>query len=301
LPVNIQAEPFNNGHRELNLWRIEANKFVRSPAALTPQADGLAYSEAIYLPGTRQVLGGLYFNPLVGGVEALQLSAALGSASVLGGLDPNRLLQQRISWWRVGNERSQPFAFSTLTVVDWSANGQRLLIKRKQGANYTGLLPTTVAITERATGKTIVYGEILPAIQAWVANQPGQAAETLRLRAWDLEPLGWLPQSNTVFYVRAWSFSQKAPPEFVGLWRFDTQARYPSLVSSHVATVPIVAANGWWVNPAQSPPPNYKSNQPEDSLYASPSRTQLLQKRVLTGFEKFLWWRTTGDTSPEED
>lgn len=299
LPINIQAQPYNNGQRELNLWRIEATKFVRSPAVLSPQADALAYTEAVYLPGTRQVSGALYFNALAGGVDALALSAPLGSQAVLGGLDPNRLLQQRITWWRVGDERAQAFAFSTLTVVDWSANGQRLLVKRKHGVQYTGLRPTDVAVVERATGKITVYGEILRAVQAWVANQPGQAANTLKLRAWDLEPLGWLPQSTTEFYVRAWAFSQNAPPEFLGLWRFDTQARLPSLISSNKATVPIVAANGWWIDPAQTPAPSHDASQPDTDT--RPSWGERTTTNLLRAVDKFLWWRTTGDTSPRDD
>lgn len=295
LPVTLQAQPYNNGQRELNLWRIEATKFVRSPAVLTPQADALAYTEAVYLAGTRQVSGTLYFNPLAGGVEALALSAPLGSKAVLGGLDPNRLLQQRITWWRVGDERAQPFAFSTLTVVDWSANGQRLLVKRKHGVQYTGLRPTEVAVVERTTGKITVYGELLRAVQAWVANQPGQAANTLKLRAWDLEPLGWLPQSTTEFYVRAWAFSQNAPPEFLGLWRFDTQARLPSLVSSNKATVPIVAANGWWVDPVQTPAPSYDASKPDTDT--PPTWGERATGKVLRTVDKVLWWRTTGSTT----
>jgi hypothetical protein len=254
LPANVTAEHYNNGQRELNLWRIEANKLARSAAALTPQADALAYTEAIYLPGTRQMIGGLYYNALLGSTEALALTAPLGTAAVVASLDPRRLLQQRLTLWRVGDERAQPFAFSTLGVVDWSADGQRLLVKRRHGVTYTGLRPIELAVVERATGAIQVYGETLRAVQAWVGTQPVEAADALRLRAWDLEPLGWQPNSNTVFYYRAWAFSQQKPPAFLGLWSFDTEARFPQLISQTVDKVPIVAANAWWIDPNQAPP-----------------------------------------------
>ncbi len=264
--------PYNTGFVELDLTQLEATRFFRSEPVASPDHQTMAYSEVTYLPNVNQTFSRLYIVPVkplpekkpsdtLPPAEQLMLEARIEAMSrkeralyeeqkrqerleyaklCAARYDPNLNLANRLVVYKIGDQRVLPHAFETLTVVDWSNTGARLLFKQRTGVNHLGLRTTDVLIYDTKRGTVTVYGEIHKAIESYWARQ-GTIAPLSRL-AWDIFPLGWEPGSDSSILINAWAYDQKEK-KFLGLWRYDmdeTQMQLLSLEKQAVA----VASNG---------------------------------------------------------
>jgi hypothetical protein len=246
----VSFKPFNTppNHQDLNLYRIEVTHFARSTPIVAPNYSGYTYSEAIFLPESRQTIGQLFYVPLpVGGLpktvaNPLQLTSLF---------DPNQTLKRRISIYSVGDVRPRNYAFDTLTPIDWSHDSSKLLIKRRAGVIYTGLRCSDVLVWDKTQGVLSVYAELVHALAYHWRNTENQSAWDapvgVEKMAWDIEPLGWKKGDASVFYWRGWAFSQQNGGERynLGLWQYDITTQTTSLVSSNGKSLPYdLASNG---------------------------------------------------------
>lgn len=248
-PSGFTLTPYNTGYQAINLWRIEATRFVRTPPILSPNAQQYVYSEVVYLPGTRQVWSSLYrvILPSWAGLPSGQSQIQV----LQQGLSAQAMVQQRQLLLRAGDTNPKGYQFDTLTLVDWSADGTRLLVERKSGILYTGLRTSDVWVVDLATTgqrQATWYGELMQAVRYYWQQQAAGQPELFQ-RAWQIQVLGWEPGSNTSLVYQARAYSQKAPPVFLGTWRFDTTTHSPQLLSLNGEERVPVAANGWLATP----------------------------------------------------
>lgn len=250
-----QFSPYNNGFIELDLWRLEEKKFVRSRPVFSPDKQWMAYTEVIYMPDVRETTSKAYVAPLS---ELPPRGTFASSPSFYENrLDANGSLQQRIVVAGAGFQKANPFGFRTYTVVDWSATGRRLLLKEKNGVSHVGLRASDILIFDREKGQTLRYPEIKRGIE-YYWNNPASPTSTdgfsensnpinpdslnLDEAVWDIYPLGFEPGSDQFVLLKAWLF-EKSKKRFLGIWRLDLDAERPELVSLQDQVVP-VAANG---------------------------------------------------------
>jgi hypothetical protein len=187
---------------ELDLWRLEADKFYRSPVVLAPNLQSMAYSEVVFLADRRRTASVLYWVPLPeeGGDPTKRF-------------DPETLLRARQEILRAMPD--PPFNFTTLTVVDWSPNGQLLLVKQRLGLLHVGLRTSRLWVLNLQRPAINVYPDIQRAVEYHILQTTGQELHPAR---WDLQPLGW--QNNTTVVVRA-VYADGRP---IGDWLFDVRA-----------------------------------------------------------------------------
>jgi hypothetical protein len=134
-------------------------------------------------------------------------------------------------------------------VVDWSATGQRLLIKERNGVLHVGLRTSDILIYDQGKGLVTVYPEIHRIVKHyWIsrANLPH-----IDQVSWDIQPLGWEPGSDAAILLKAWAYDRKEK-KFLGLWRYDVDAERTHLLQLEDTPIP-VAANGWLANPVPVP------------------------------------------------
>jgi hypothetical protein len=231
LPPRLTLSPYNRPAPEFDLWRIEATKFVRGPIIVAPNGSSYVYAEVMYLPGTRQVNGALHaVTPSKGaGIEAWQ---------------PTQTQAQRKTLWRVGDEKPEAFAFSTIQVVDWSANSQKLLLRRRQGLLYTGLRTSDTLIYDFPTNTLTRYGEIPRALHDYWRQKVGLAHPIFAL-AWEVQPLGFAGASGHVVQYQAVATGRKVGRIFLGYWEYDTQRKAARLVSESESVTVRVSSRGW--------------------------------------------------------
>lgn len=260
--------PYNRSDRgELNLWNLEEQRFFRSPVVLSPDKTRMAYTDITFMPYTRQTTAALFIVPLSppppdpttgvlltpegepvpDAVRQQQYAQAMAAR-----VNPARNLKNRQKLYSTGEDRTRRFSFRTLTVVDWSASGRRLLVKQRQGKLHVGLRTSDIVIYDTVTGISRPLSEIHRIIRyQWL--QKNVIPDLDRL-SWEIEPLGWAPGSDSVIVLKAWAMDAKEKM-FLGCWRYDVDGERTELVSLVDEPLP-VAANGLLVQPLPEPPPS---------------------------------------------
>ncbi|MCD8024304.1 MAG: hypothetical protein LUE64_02085 [Candidatus Gastranaerophilales bacterium] len=130
-PLQIIRYNVKAGSRELDLTHLNETKNVRSIFVADPDFENAVYSEVYYYPQTGQTASTLYL---------IELDRHLGKKERLADVsifEHTRypLISTALPYLREG-------FFSTLTLVDFSSDGKKILVKEKRGSNKWGLYET---------------------------------------------------------------------------------------------------------------------------------------------------------------
>lgn len=264
-PANVkdymQYEAYNTFPRDIDLWNLEGKRLIRSLAVVSPDKTSFAYTEVMFIPTNKQTYSRLYLVPVaplpgppqshLPSEDATTPTPPPPDPSVYAArFDPDKTVKIRQSLVGVGMERVKSFDFKTLTVVDWSASGQRLLIKERSGVLHVGLRTTDILVYDQGNGTVTIYPEVQRIIRHyWSAHGNLEHLESL---SWDIQPLGWDPASDSTVLMKAWAYD-KNEKKFLGLWRYDVDAERTELVQLQDIAIE-VAANGWLATPVPIPP-----------------------------------------------
>lgn len=293
--VNTQGymrfEPYNTYPRELDLWNLEGRRFLRSDAVVAPGKDAFVYSEVLFMPSNRQTMSRLFLVPvkdppaenlpLLPSEEVLAPAPPPPQASA-DRFDPVKTYKLRQPLVAVGFDRVVPYEFRTLTVVDWSVSGQKMLFKQRSGVLHVGLRTSDILVYDRFRGTITIYPEVSRVIQHYwknVGNLPH-----IEDVAWDIQPLGWEVGSDSAVLLKAWAYD-KHEKKFLGVWRYDVDAERTELVSLQDMAVP-VAANGLLAR-YQAPPPETRAQRRErEKLEAQKAKLREQQRQEREEREK---------------
>ena len=268
VPDFMRYEPYNQFPRELDLWNLEGKRLIQSPPVVSPDKSAFIYTEILFLPDDRQTIAKLYWVPVpplpqppverLPSEEEAQNPAPppIDYAAYAARFDPRKTTRIRKAVANAGFNKVSRFGFRTLTITDWSASGKRVLFKERSGVLHLGLRTTNILIYDQAQGTVTIYPEVQRIIKHyWTqkANLPH-----LDQLTWDIQPLGWEPNSDEVVLLKAWAYDQQEK-KFLGLWRYNVSKERTQLVSLNDES-PAVAANGWLATPL--PPPPEKMEKP---------------------------------------
>lgn len=266
-PDYVRYEPYNTFPRELDLWNLEGKRLIQSPVVVNPDKTAFVYTQVMFVPFSRQTLSRLYWVPIsplpqpplahlpseeVTNPPPQPVDYSLYAAR----FDPLKTTRIRKSLVSVGTEKVKPYDFKTLTITDWSPTGKRLLFKERSGILHLGLRTTDILIYDQGQGTVTIYPEVQRVIKHYWETH-GNLPHMNQL-AWDIQPLGWEPDSETGVLLKAWAYD-KQEKKFLGLWRYDVKEERTELLSL-IDNPPDVAANGWQVTPV--PPPRTLDQSP---------------------------------------
>ncbi len=242
-----QYTPYNDGMTRLDLSWLELKRFIRSRGVVSPDKGKMAYSEVSFIPKFRQTFSKIFVTPIApppkDPVSPLpedqyanpERKAYMSQPDVnffSTRLDPNKSFHQRQELHKVGQYRFNDYDFKTLTVVDWSATGSRLLMRQRSGILYHGERTSDILVYDEPQGTVTIYPEIKRAIEHyWLTHS---AAPPLKEQVWDIYPLGWATGSDSTVLVTAWVYegdSQNSHKHFLGTWSYDVVAEQTRLVS----------------------------------------------------------------------
>jgi len=257
----MKFEPYNTFPREIDLWTLEKDRFIRSIPVLTPEKDAYAYSEVIFVPNLRQTICKMYLVKVAPPPVKAQPHRPSEDVTQPPGpppdpkefqerYDPAKTVQHRQALVQAGFEKVKAFDFKTLSIVDWNASGRRLLFKQRSGILHVGVRVTDILLFDEEKGTVTIYPEVQRIItNYWMThgNQPN-----INKLSWEIQPLGWEPGSESLILMKAWAYD-KREKKFLGLWRYDTDAERTTLVQLQDDPV-AVAANGWMATPLPIPP-----------------------------------------------
>ena len=259
-PAYLQFKSYNKpaGFVEQDLWWIEEERLRRTHPLMAPDFSSYVYGEVLFLPDVRQTFSTLYWVPLPklpftrSSVDLMPpvLQNKQDPRTYLTWFDEQAMLQRRVPILKVNQGEQKNFSFETLTPVDWSANSQRLLFKRRAGLLYTGLRASDVMVWDLKKGSVSIYQELTRALEYHFITLGKGQDMNLRLpnMAWDVEPLGWKEGSSDIFYWRAWAYTDY--PEKtrypLGLWTYNVALQETRLLNVDEFRIPVdVAQNGF--------------------------------------------------------
>ena len=131
----------------------------------------------------------------------------------------------------------------TLTVVDWSEDSSKILVKEKIAQEKDGLWQTNIWVYDLSSKETKKLDEIRQAIEYyWNKDR----IVDLHYYRFDLYPLGWDAQhpNKILLYVYGYNKQSGETPKFLGTWSIDAKGEKSQLISVQ-KTGYIVQANGF--------------------------------------------------------
>lgn len=131
----------------------------------------------------------------------------------------------------------------TLTVIDWSEDSNKILIKEKIAQEKNGLWQTNIWVYDLTTKEAKKLDEVRQAIEYyWNKDR----IVDLHYYRFDLYPLGWDAQrpDKILLYVYGYNRQAAQTPKFLGTWEIDYKGEKSQLISVQ-KTGYIVQANGF--------------------------------------------------------
>lgn len=200
-------------------------------------------SQGIVSPDfTRLVYPAVYYSP-----DSASTSAELFEIP----LDTKETELDRILKAHTSNRTQKPLmetsktidnfaTFRTLTPVDFSTDGTKLLVKEKIGNSYDGIWETEIWIYDFVEGKAHNLLEVRDAITHHWTTYRGLP---LYEKRWDIVPLGFSIEEPDRIIATAYAYTG-AKPVFLGVWSIDLKGEQSRLVSFENIDINI-SANGF--------------------------------------------------------
>ncbi len=118
-------------------------------------------------------------------------------------------------------------AFRTLTPIDFSPDGKRLLAKEKIGSTQDGIWKTNAIVYDFGTKMSYNLVELRDAIiYYWKTNKGLDLDDSM----WDIYPLGFSKDDANRVIASAYAFTGKKPI-FLGVWSVDVKGEQSRLLS----------------------------------------------------------------------
>lgn len=186
---------------------------------------------------SKLVYAAIYYSP-----DSASTSAELFEIP----LDTNETELDRILKAHTSNRTEKPLmetskridnfgTFRTLTPVDFSADGTKLLVKEKIGNSYDGIWQTNAWIYDFATGEARELSEIRDAITYHWTTYRGLPLQDKR---WDIVPLGFSVENPDRIVCTAYAYTG-GKPVFLGVWSIDINREQTWLISFENVDIPI--------------------------------------------------------------
>lgn len=234
-------EKYNNapGSREFNLEKLQAEKSARSQGVISPDYKFMAYTECYYYPSSRQTTSAFFIYPL----DTMKgKKQRVIDANVFAGAKKKPLISST-------SENMKTALFSAFTVVDWSKDNSKILVKEQRGSAYNGIYETNVWVyfldesfeddLQDAEGdldgayysasRAVKYDELNEAIKQYWFNE-----ELLNLNRyrWDIKPLGFYAKDENIVVCVAYTYDKKNKEHlFLGSWGINLETDEIGLLS----------------------------------------------------------------------
>ncbi len=226
---------YNNppGSTELRIdKRIYTQRQINAQGIVSPDFSVLVYPAIYYYTDSASVASDIFVIPLSG--EDSPLDKIL-KANVMKRI-PTPILS-------TDKNLSNYASFMSLTPVDFSTDGKKLLIKEKIGSREDGIWKTTIFVYDFSNKLDYDLSEIRAGITYFWKEYMGLNLNDYR---WDIYPLGFLKAQPDRVAVQAIAYTGSTPV-FLGTWSIDTKGNQTRVVSFEKDVEPLISANGYKV------------------------------------------------------
>ncbi len=187
-----------------------------SQGIVSPDFSIMVYSAVYYYPNSASTSSDIFVIPLE---EVGTPLTKIMKANV----------KKRIQIPILSTEKSidNSDAFRTLTPIDFSPDGKRLLVKEKIGSSQDGIWKTLAIVYDFEKENSYSLGEVRGAIAYYWKTYKGLDLDDSR---WDIYPLGFSQDDPDRVIVSAYAFTGKNPI-FLGVWSVDAYGEQSRLLS----------------------------------------------------------------------
>ena len=224
---------YPQGKRELNVVEVK-NKLAYYPYLVADNSCRyVAYPFYYYSPSTNQISSNFY-------VEKLDTTKTKQKRI----LDYNHLQKERIPIIEAGTKETYQNLFNGLTLVDWSKDSSKLLIKEKVGSTEGGVYKTYLYVHymegDVEAGKTVKLDRLDKAIRYYYTDW--EKRQIIKYR-YDIIPLGFSAENDSIIILLCYVYDKNGNKLFLGKWGYncDTEA---ILLLSKTDYTPEISSNG---------------------------------------------------------
>jgi hypothetical protein len=227
---NLKFEYYNifPGKQELNLLNLESKRQITSTGVISPDMEKVAYSEIYFYPQNKQTSSkAFYVN--AGPLDLLDdLSITLSPSQLANIFAVKKVDNPSKQILGTGIDGFDSQIFRTLTIIDWSGDSKRLLVKEMIGEHYRGRWVTNAWVYDFDVKKAKKLDEVRKAIVYYWKTKYHM---NLNDYVWDIVPLGWDITNPDMIVVNAYGYNYGDKKEFLGCWGIDFRGKRSQLLS----------------------------------------------------------------------
>lgn len=195
------------GSPELDFFGIYGKRQINTEGVVSPDFSKMIYSEVHFYPSVCQLTTELFLLPLPDAKTPVERVIASKTCD-----------KKPLNFYAPGMDKVEAQFFRTMTMIDWSNDGTKILAKERIAENLKCFLQTRVWVYDLGTQKSYY----LEKIRAEIENYWKQDGLDLRKYKWDITPMGWYePNSNRQsdeIIVHAYGYEPDKTKVFLGAW-----------------------------------------------------------------------------------
>lgn len=242
------------GSPELHIpRRFQFDRQINCSGIISPNKDIMVYPAVYYYVTNQCTASDLFIIPLD---QKLNDVDRVARANVV----------KRIPAPILSTEKniSEKFTFRTMTPIDFSVDGSKLITKEKIGNINDGIWKTNLWVYDFNTRQAKNLSEIRDAIRFYWMNKENLVLDEKR---WDIHPLGFDANNPERIIVSAYGYTGKTP-KFLGTWSIDYKGERSMLISLSGSDNVKISVNGFKLtqsgvmNPAEA----YSNEKQQDKI-----------------------------------
>lgn len=221
------------GSVELSLGKtLYLNRQINGQGIVSPDFSMLVYPAVYYYSDSASVASDMFVIPL--DKEGTNLNKILTANTA------KRLAEPILSTDKAIDNYA---AFRTLTPVDFSEDGSKLLIKQKIGSREDGIWETRVYVYDFVNKLSYDLSEVRDAVVYFWEEYMKLNLDDKR---WDIYPIGFDKTNPERIIVQGFAFTGEKPV-FLGTWSVDWKGNQSRIESFDKNNTPSVSVNGYKV------------------------------------------------------
>lgn len=212
---------YPQGTRELNIEEIKKNLYSYPYVVADNEVKYVAYPRYYFSPQLNQISSEFY-------VEKLDTTKAKTRRI----LEYQHHQQARVPVVETGMFETYPNLFRGLTLVDWSKDSKKLLIRERVGSTLNGIYKTYLyvhfmsdGIKNEQTIKLIDFDEVIKNYYLDWENK-----QLIKYR-YDICPLGFSAENDNLIIALCYVFDKNNNKIFLGTWGYNLSTNETILIS----------------------------------------------------------------------
>lgn len=229
--VKYTFEKYNypQGKRDFNIEMIKKNLNVNPIIVADITCHKVAYSQYYYSPDINQISSNFYIGNLDTSKNKTRRILAY-----------NHKQETRTPIIEAGTKELYPNLFRGLTVVDWSADSKKVLVKERVGSTLGGIYKTYLYVhflgDDINSGRTIRLDDFDETIKSYFLDLKNLQLVKYR---YEFEPLGFSADNDDVIIILCYLYDKNNNRLFMGTWGYNCISKEVLLFSKNNASYPI--------------------------------------------------------------